>query len=149
MPEVPGDTNYQRRRKPPEQKQTNFVEGDVSKGDVLKGKVLKDKARQSLTRPGRLRARSGYIGPKGPPGFPGKGLPLNVPPALDNLCLHRPESEDYTRAFTVGDCPKGLAVVSRPYPFDCQIMAKTYPTHPQNIPQTSPLQAQHISKTCP
>ena len=41
LPAVPGSTNYQRRRKPPAQKQTNLVE-----------------ARETLTRLGRLRARS-------------------------------------------------------------------------------------------
>ena len=33
--------------------------GEILKGEVLKGEVLKDKPRQILTRPGRLRARSG------------------------------------------------------------------------------------------
>ena len=37
-------------------------------------KTKRGKARQMLTRPGRLRARSGYIGPKGLPGFLGKGV---------------------------------------------------------------------------
>ena len=41
---------------------------------------------QSLTRLGRLRARSGYIGPTGPPGFPGKCSKAGgnrVPPSPD------------------------------------------------------------------
>ena len=33
--------------------------GEILKGEVLKGEVLKDKPQQMLTRPGRLRARSG------------------------------------------------------------------------------------------
>ena len=37
---------------------------------LIKGEVLEDKPRKTLTRPGRLRARSGHIGPNGPPGFP-------------------------------------------------------------------------------
>ena len=36
-----------------------MLKGEVLKGEVLKGEVLKDKPQQMLTRPGRLRARSG------------------------------------------------------------------------------------------
>ena len=57
---MPGDPraarghNYQDRRTSNRRK-TEII----SQGEVLKGEVLKDKPQQKLTRPGRLRARSG------------------------------------------------------------------------------------------
>ena len=51
------------------------------KGEVLKGEVLKGKPRQMLTRPGRLRARSGYIRPTGPPVFVAFGVMSGRVPA--------------------------------------------------------------------
>ena len=51
-----------------EEKQNNFagvLPGEVLKGEMLKGEGLKAEPRRMLTRPGRLRARSGSKLPKG------------------------------------------------------------------------------------
>ena len=57
-----------------EENLTNFVTSRKVKCEKInyEDKLQKDKPRRILTRPGRLRAQSGYIGPKGPEGFPAK-----------------------------------------------------------------------------
>ena len=54
-----GHTNQQDRIQSIRGKTKIISLGEILKGEVLKGEVLKDKPRQMLTRPGRLRARSG------------------------------------------------------------------------------------------
>ena len=54
-----GHTNQQDRIQSIRGKTKIISLGEILKGEVLKGEVLKDKPRQKLTRPGRLRARSG------------------------------------------------------------------------------------------
>ena len=54
-----GHTNQQDRIQSIRGKTKIISLGEILKGEVLKGEVLKDKPQQKLTRPGRLRARSG------------------------------------------------------------------------------------------
>ncbi len=54
-----GHTNQQDRIQSIRGKTKIISLGEILKGEVLKGEVLKGKPRQNLTRPGRLRARSG------------------------------------------------------------------------------------------
>ena len=54
-----GHTNQQDRIQSIRGKTKIISLGEILKGEVLKGEVLKDKPQQRLTRPGRLRARSG------------------------------------------------------------------------------------------
>ena len=71
-----GHTNQQDRIQSIRGKTKIISLGEILKGEVLKGEVLKDKPQQKLTRPGRLRARSGYIGPRAFPGFAGSASRL-------------------------------------------------------------------------
>ena len=58
--EVPGGHTNQQDRIQSIRGKTKIISlGEILKGEVLKGEVLKDKPQQMLTRPGRLRARSG------------------------------------------------------------------------------------------
>ena len=59
-----GHTNQQDRIQSIRGKTKIISLGEILKGEVLKGEVLKDKPQQKLTRPGRLRARSGSKLPK-------------------------------------------------------------------------------------
>ena len=63
---VQGDIQINKTNKNKQQQK----EKTQAEGRYAEGMHAESITTHILTRPGRLRARSGYIGPKGPPGFP-------------------------------------------------------------------------------